>query len=428
MNKEKKNHLWIPAEEVTDINKKPTSRNKDRDISFESHGAKLSQGLQEVLSVFEKLRAGDSLSEEDVMIFKVILPEGDDIANRKKFLEDEGLKINVVKDSTHAIVSARKDVFDSLQGRIGRYRQKGTVKNFQHIDGFEPYHGIEKQTASLRRYLEQIQEDISVDVQMMLMPHLAPDVQLKVEKKLALKIVEKNGSLQREPYHLTDGTTIIRAMVPMASVNDIADDQAIYRIEQTVFFHNIMPSVSSSLSSSLQLDPSINVDELPAVVILDDGVEFPKGLESLVPVHWKASDCATPPRFGGHGTPVASRAAIANLGWNLMEPYIKPRAKIIDANIIDGVRTSSDKVIERIKEAVEVFAPVAKIFNFSYNAEIPIEGDEMSFLGCELDLLTRKYGVRFVLSAGNHQLFRVENCLKDVLNDDDCRISEPADA
>lgn len=428
MNQEKKNHLWIPAEEVVDIPKKPTGRNKDRNISFETHGSKLSQGLQDVLLAFEKLRAGDSLNEEDVMIFKVLLPVGEDIVNRREFLEEEGLKINAVKDSTHAIVSARKNVFDTLQGRIGRYRQSGTVKNFQHIDGFEPYYGFEKQTASLRRYIEETQQDILVDVQMMLMPHLDSAIQSKVEQKLMKKILEHNGSLEREPYQLTDGTTIIRAMVPMVNFNEIADDQAIYRIEQTVFFHTLAPSASTPFNNGLQLDPNVDIESLPAIVILDDGVSFPNGLEELVPVRWRATGCGAPPKFGGHGTPVASRAAISNLGWHIMDQYIVPRAKIIDANIIDGAKTSSDKVIERIKEAVDVFAPVAKIFNFSYNAQAPIEGDEMSFLGCELDLLTRKYGVRFVISAGNHGLFTVENSLKDVLNDDDCRISEPADS
>lgn len=141
MSENKKNHLWIPEQEVTDVPKKPTGRDKDRDIIFEEHGTKLSQGLKDVLMAFEKLRAGDSLSEEDVMIFKIVLHDGDDITNRRKFLEDEGLKINAVKDSTHAIVSTRKDIFDNLQSRIGRYRQNGTVKNFQHIDGFEPYYG-----------------------------------------------------------------------------------------------------------------------------------------------------------------------------------------------------------------------------------------------------------------------------------------------
>ncbi|MBR0599776.1 S8 family peptidase [Sinanaerobacter chloroacetimidivorans] len=428
MNDQDKFHLWIPSGEVTKVLKKPTSRNKNYGLNPAEHGSKLSKGLQDILDIFNKLKAGDSLHDEDIMTFKVVLQDGEDFSNRKKLMEDEGLKINAVKDSRHAIVSAKKDVFDRLQGRIGRYRDRGTVKDFQYIDDFEPFSSRDKQSASLIRYFQENKDQIAVDVQMMLLPNLGNEIQKKAEKKLVEKIINKNGSLPADPFQLTDGTTIIRALVPMSSFNEIADDQAIYRIEQTVFFLKYAPSVSSPFGKGLQLKPGVIIEELPAVVILDDGVDFPKNLAQLVPIHWRATGCNRPVFFGSHGTPVASRAAFENLGLCISDENLTPRVKIIDANIIDGEKTASNIVIQRIREAVITFSPIAKIFNFSYNAQQPIDGDEMSFLGCELDLLTKAYGVRFVLSAGNHQLVFSEDNLKDILDDDDSRIAEPADA
>jgi hypothetical protein len=428
MNDEQKRHLWIPSEEIKDIIKKPTGRNKEYGLDYAEHGNKLSQGLQEIFDVFQRLRAGDSLSDEDIMTFKVVLQDGEDFSNRKKLMEDEGLKINAVRDKNHAVVSAKRDIFDSLQGRINRYRDQGTVHDFQYINGFEPFRSVDKQSSSLARYLEENKERISVDVQMMLLPNLGEDIQQRAQTKLTEKIVSKNGTLQGEPYRLTDGTAIIRAMVTMASFNEIADDQAIYRIEETSFFQVYAPSASIPLGKGLQLDPGIKIEDLPAIVILDDGVNLPAGLAGIVPVHWRATGCSVPSFFGNHGTPVASRAAFEELGFHLPDPYLTPRAKIIDANIIDSDKTPSNVVIKRIREAVDTFASVAKIYNFSYNASQPIDGDEMSILGCELDMLTRKYGVKFVVSAGNHQLGFSENNLKDILDDDDSKIAEPADA
>lgn len=85
-------------------------------------------------------------------------------------------------------------------------------------------------------------------------------------------------------------------------------------------------------------------------------------------------------------------------------------------------------MLQRIQEAVAEFAPIAKIFNFSYNADVPIEGDDMSVLGSELDLLCRAHHIKFVLSAGNHKLVFSEDNLKDIIDDDDSKIAEPADA
>ena len=54
---------------------------------------------------------------------------------------------------------------------------------------------------------------------------------------------------------------------------------------------------------------------------------------------------------------------------------------------------------------------------------LPIEGDEMSIIGFELDALQLKYGVQFVVSAGNHELWKTETSIDELLDDDDSRIA-----
>lgn len=421
-------HLWIPEEEITDVSKKPQGRSNKYDVSYSEHGQVLSQGLQDVLAFFAKLQKSETVSKEDFLTFKVILQDQEDLADQRKFLEDEGMKINAVKDHNHAVVTAPRDVFDNLRDRVHRYRDKGIKQDFQYIVGFEPFTAEDKQAASLLRYFKEHPEALTVDVDMMIMPDLTQAQQEEYKNRVVAKIQKCQGKLAGEPYALSDGTPMIRAFIPSVNAAEIFDDPAIYRVEQTSFFQMIAPSSSTDLSNNLRINPEVNIDDLPTVVILDDGVNFPKGLEGVVKVHWAATGVKRTDSFGRHGTLVASKAAFANLGLQMASDSLTPRVRIIDAQIVDSEETPGNVMLSRIQEAVRTFAPVAKIFNFSYNAKTPIPGTRMSFLGCEMDLLTRSFGIRFTISAGNHRVFTVEDSLKAIYSDDDTVISEPADA
>ena len=117
------------------------------------------------MEIFEKIKASDSLSGEDMVTFKVILQDGEDIASQKKLLEDEGMKINAVKDHNHAVVTAKKDVFGNLQQRVGKYRDEGRKKDFQYIAGFEPFRSEDKKAADLVKYYCENPDEMTFDLQ-----------------------------------------------------------------------------------------------------------------------------------------------------------------------------------------------------------------------------------------------------------------------
>lgn len=192
------------------------------------------------------------------------------------------------------------------------------------------------------------------------------------------------------------------------------------------FFKVMTPSTLNSFSSLLNLDPTVDVDSLPVVAVLDTGVEFPQDLEPLVPIHWEAPNCNGYRNY--HGTSVASKVVFSHIGLQLTNEYLVPRAKVIDCKIYSHGNNSQDAMIERIREAVENFASLTKIFNLSSNVDRPIDGDELSILGYELDVLMSKYKIKFVISAGNHALVTSCSTLEEILEDDDIRIAEPADS
>ena len=70
-----RSHLWIPEGEVENIPKKLQGRENDYGLSFEEHGSKLSQGLVDILNLYKRIENSDSLSDEDMIAFTVILQE-----------------------------------------------------------------------------------------------------------------------------------------------------------------------------------------------------------------------------------------------------------------------------------------------------------------------------------------------------------------
>lgn len=88
-------HLWIPDEEVEQLDKNLRAPAKDLGLDHSQHGAVLSTGLQNIMTAYSHLK-DDSLSDEDLVIFKMVLPESEDIYAKRDIAEKEGLKINAV--------------------------------------------------------------------------------------------------------------------------------------------------------------------------------------------------------------------------------------------------------------------------------------------------------------------------------------------
>lgn len=426
MNENRKQHLWIPDEEINQVLKTPTSRNEPRNEVFSEHGRKLSASLQTIKEIIEDTIEDNSLADSNLYVFRVELPEGEKVQYKKDIFEKNGMKLHLVKDERNAVVSTTKGKFQMLRNRIDAYTKNGERKTyFDYIGNFLPFIGIEKNSSELRKkvYLQQPPENI--DIQLMFVPNLDKETYEIVIKKVISKIEQHNGHLQAEPYYLSDHTPVIRAIIPSSMLAKYENDAAIYRIEETHFF-NAGTDISNNISAyTYFLDNEIDINSLPIVAVLDSGVNFVPPLDSLVIKHW------LPPKSSGgdceHGTEVASRVVFNYLGDQLRNSKLTPRARVIDCNILDGA-VPENEFINRIQKAVVSFKDEAKVFNLSANTDYPIDGSEISIIGYELDALQLNNKIQFVVSAGNHNLWRVESSIEDILDDDDSQISAPADS
>lgn len=386
MSNNQRPHFWIPDNEVEQVSKTIRGDSKPRDIVHSEHGAKLSQGLQFVKQSLESIQDDDSLQDMGLYVFRVELPEGEKVQSRKDLFSSNGMKINAVKDERNAIVSTTKQQFQILKNRVNAYTIKGTNKTyFDYIENISPYVGTEKNASVLKKkvYIDRPPE--TVDIQLMFIPNLQAQEYEVAVAKVVEKITATNGVIQQQPYYLSDNTPVIRAIIPSSALMRYENDSAIYRIEETRFFSARVDSGPNSIPASVGINKDVDIGSLPIVAVLDSGVNFTTPFDQLLIDHWIA-----PGSTGGdcdHGTRVASKVAFAHLGVLLSgTDILTPRARIIDCNIMDG-SVPENILIQRIQDAVALYSGMTKIFNLSANASAPIEGDEMSIIGFELDAL-----------------------------------------
>lgn len=423
---DKKNHFWIPDGEITRLDKILRGRSTPKNVPFAEHGQKLSKSLQLIKETIKIVSDDDSLVNSDLLVFKVELAEGEKIKDKVNLFNSTGMQVRAVKSINKAIVTTSKRQFQSLTRLVNAYTGNGNGKSkFDYIEDFKPYLGSEKNSSSLEKTtcLEQVPENY--DIQLMLLPNLGKEIYNNVIKKLSQKITVEKGVIQGQPYFLSDDTPVIRAIIPSNSLFHYENDLAVYRIEETDFFSvdHVLNNVSNL--NVLEMDEQILIESLPIVTVLDSGVKFPENLEPLVINHW--TDGTSKGGTSEHGTKVASKVAFRYFDNQFPNNKLIPRTRIIDCNVLDG-SVPVNVLIGRVQNAVEAFSDVSKVYNLSANSTNPIEGDEMSILGYELDALQLKKKVQFVVSAGNHNLWSTESCLNDILDDDDVRVAPPADS
>ncbi len=430
-------HLLITEDDVEHVEYVPQARGKDRGLDRFEHGSKLSSGLQDVVSAYTRIQSGDSLKDEDIRLFEVVLPDDTKFSNKaiRDFLAQEGMSITSIRDAHHAIVSTSTSKFDNLQKRVGNFRDNKKVdRTFQDVAAFKFPDPADKQSSVLKALIEKMgQEPIDVEIrEELLVDQIGVDGQARAEQNLISTIRQYNGEIVGEPYKLSDETPILRAKVPLDKLTAVSEDTIVCHVALTGFYGTVQAGLMPA-PHTVSLDPTVNIDELPIVAVLDTGVDFPDALEPIVVEHWTPSGAAEGDKY--HGTNVASKIAFAQLGAQMGMGTMVPRARIIDCNIRGADPNSDDPnlisnqtMIKRIREAVLRYKDITKIFNFSSASRYPIAQDEISILGYELDVLSITYGVKFVIAVGNHDLYEYESSLEKIFDDDDSHVAAPSDS
>mgnify|MGYP000857704053 CR=1 FL=1 len=70
-------HLLITEDDVETLENVKQARSKDLGLDRMEHGTKLSTGLQEIVFAYTRVQGTDSLRDEDIRLFEVVLQEGE---------------------------------------------------------------------------------------------------------------------------------------------------------------------------------------------------------------------------------------------------------------------------------------------------------------------------------------------------------------
>jgi hypothetical protein len=219
MNKEQRQHFWIPDTEVKPIQKILTGRTKPQNVVFSEHGEKLSRGLQSIRETLEKNKKDDSLLNTDTRVFKVKLCNDEKIQSKEDLFRNTGLSLNAVQNKTDAVVSSTKRQLENLQKKVGMYTRNGEDKTyFDYIESFSPFSGKEKNSMTLNQKVYQKTAPQNVDLQIMFIPNLSEEDYKKIVPAVVQKIKDTGGAIQQEPYRLSENTPVIRAIIPSSTL------------------------------------------------------------------------------------------------------------------------------------------------------------------------------------------------------------------
>ena len=166
--------------------------------------------------------------------------------------------------------------------------------------------------------------------------------------------------------------------------------------------------------------------DLPVVGIIDSGI--PKNETPLKP--WIAGHITyvLPPETDHlHGTFVAGLIAGSRTLNGGDGRFPEARARVLDVAALATQSTSIDELLLCIANTVESH-PEVKIWNCSFGSKKPGDPDEFGRLAQDLDALSDRHGVLFVVAAGNYETLplRAWPPTTDLRGMD--RISQPAES
>lgn len=432
MEKKGKKHFTIPDNEVQRENAKRTAIPEPVEIDFREHGAKIGEGL---LSIKERNIPKHNILSDDLLFFQIELPDDKVVDSRGDFeriFSDNKININAIRESHKAIVSIKKDDMIALEESVVKYTQGTAPKSsfWQYIDEISPIDIHDKKSKKLDYLQNNENNNDIIDAQITVVPKLNDQQYAKILPHLITLIESFDGDIESDGiYYLADSTPVLHAYLPSSAVNDLIEQEVVLDIDITHKYngsHQITKNGQNVANFDFDSD---NLDALPLVCVLDDGVSFPDNISASIAGRWTAPDINY--NTSAHGTKVASRIIFGeNLAEQISNQLLIPKARIIDAVISDGNTVTESKIISRIRKAVQEIKHITTTFCLAFNDNSSsIFGEKsVSKLAFELDAISYKEGVNFVVSMGNHELWRTVNDINDIYEHNDARLASPAES
>jgi len=406
-------HIVIKDEPAPPVKREypPGGSTYKRD-DYGAHAKSVSTEAKNLKAIFAKSKDSSSTNK---VFFRLELPEDQKVETSNGKQVSDKMRVEIIGSPKENVahVSANKDSFDDLTTQLSEYSSSSDNKGkskFSAIEHIDPIPFEEKVT---ERFLDNFEKD---DEEGEALIELFEDVSTKEAENISIEIanflkqsggevLDTDNSNTGKVIRVKSKKNILKQLSEMFlsvqsldSVDQVIEYQAIEgeRLEDTV---KVLSNDSNALACVIDTGVVKNSRFLEGSLI---DQEFPFGDSKGVGVD--------------HGTFVASRVIYGDdikgqMARGVFEPDVKVLSvctKEFDA-IGNPVVVTIDRLIKVIRDVVVRWHEQIKVYNLSIGC-IPtkpgvlpgIKDDVVHPLAAELDFLSRKYDVLFVISAGNY--------------------------
>lgn len=402
---------------------KPYSRS-----DYKSHGVQL---LQHTTDTFLSVRSKVDVDIIEDLVLSISTASETTINAQKSNLSKIGFDIISIdsRDKSKGIASIDKNKIDNLANRIEKYTnsQDNTGKTY-----FSPIDSIDE-VDPLTKIDKILLEDGEKSCIIFLYPNLSSANQNRVLQEISFFIAVDDQRQSRFLKTSTSGYAMTAVLKPEKiielatiynSIRSIKHNSSL-RLEKTIVGNAIDPKIAI-------LPPLTDVK----IGVLDSGIApasrlispFVSGRYSVIP---SGTNLDT-----AHGTLVASRIIFGeDIESQIDDGNLRPVCYVVDIPVFWNDASGREESFTEadIIDLLNNFIPVnpdVRISNLSIGNYTPILDFEISPLANELDSLTKKYNLTFIVSSGNvlHNKPHSWSNYDSYVGKQDARINAPAES
>ncbi|GGM34556.1 hypothetical protein GCM10011351_20660 [Paraliobacillus quinghaiensis] len=430
------------------INKRPTDfdggGSTHRRNDYSSHGRYLINNLNNI----QETEVYDEDLIKDRYFFEIHLAEDEKIKDKYNNLKDNSRVeiLDVINDSVGYGMIKKQDM-EILLDRILEYSNSRDHKGKSYFSFIEEYRNInykDKISSKLREMLTDEENNEKVKVIIESFSSLPRDIQEKGFVEKVQEFVNGQKGQVFSSYIHSSGSVVVETEISPSNIKFLAENfQSIRFIEP---ISNIKLTQVKDKTTFLENIKVENLEGGATVCIFDSGVNMENALLSPY-ITDNVHEVVAQDYDTGHGTFVASRAVYRDtLQEQVTVGTLTPKVRVLDVRIygMDGtgaeISLTETELIIAIRKTVQKFHREVKVYNLSLGFlnkdtdETALSDVQVSRIAAEIDFLSKKYGVLFVISAGNIK----SNFLYRYLNahgypnyfsyDDATRITPPSEA
>ncbi|MGG1369323.1 S8 family peptidase [Priestia megaterium] len=444
-NNENQNNQRLPHLRITadNIAQRPIERPGRSTVyqrsDYRSHGQSLRENIETVVqSVSNKV----DTNIINRYYFQVRIASDEKLKNRhRSLLNDSRIKIlDVIDESTGYAVIRTQDL-EILRNKLDQYINTENHRGKSYLSFLEEFNDISYQEKIYPDLQNLMEEDgnRTLKVTIESFSDLPPESSLELlYTELKRCIINNQRETFQGFYTSHNGSIVIEGELLPQTIEQLAQNfNSIRSIEPTP---NIIFTNRDSEISPMQ---DIGIDELKGnaiVCIFDTGINHQDTLLNQF-IHDSIDEVIAHNYNTEHGSFVASRIIFRdNIEEQLSSGLLQPRAKVLDVRIfgLDGtgieINLSERELTSAIRRTVVRFHEQIKVYNLSIGFvdmrtdATTLNDRQVSRLAEELDYLSKKYGVLFVISAGNIRRAIDPYTYPDHFESDSTRILPPSEA